>query len=670
MSSTGRIARRRTQQQIAAGGAARLRAPKAGSASGSEPAPGSATPKQRWRYRFDATMSRGPVALVAWLGLLTLALIGAGAVVVLIFGLVPDGGRESFVGQLFSTLMHAMDPGTVAGDGGGWPYLVAMLVITLGGLFIVSALIGVISTALDEKLLDLRKGRSFVVERDHTLVLGWSDAVFTILSELAIANESETKPSVVILADRDKVEMEDAIRSKVSDLKGTKVICRTGSPIDLADIAIANPQAARSVIVLSPESEDPDSEVIKTVLALTRGPHRRPDGYRIVAEIHDPANLEAAHLVGGDQASFVDKRETIAKLIVQASRQSGASAVYVELLDFDGEEIYFREDAALVGHSYGDALLAYEQATVMGLQRADGEILINPPADAVIAAGDRVIAIAEDDAVLDRAAPFAGAVDLHAIDVRPRTAAVAQEILIIGWNSRTSTVVNELDHYVPAGSVVTVMADTTDAEDAIRVGCADLQNLTVQVRHGNTTDRATLDALDVGSFAHVIVMCYAEHLDPQRADARTLVTLLHLRDIAAQLDRRVSIVSEMLDDRNHELAQVTEVDDVIVSDKVLSLLLAQISENEHLAEVFRILFAADGSEIYLREMDEYLAPGVETSFATVVAAARERNETAIGLRLAELSDDPSSGFGVRLNPDKSAPYVPVAGDKIIVLAED
>jgi hypothetical protein len=49
-------------------------------------------------------------------------------------------------------------------------------------------------------------------------------------------------------------------------------------------------------------------------------------------------------------------------------------------------------------------------------------------------------------------------------------------------------------------------------------------------------------------------------------------------------------------------------------------------------------------------LDEYVVPGRETTFATVVAAARERGETAIGLRIAELSDDASSGYGVRLDP--------------------
>jgi ion channel POLLUX/CASTOR len=664
MATTGRIARERTRAKIAASGAASPRGPKG---PHKPPRP---TTWQRLRYRFDATMSNGPIALVAWLAALTIVLILAGVALVLLLGIVPRDGRHSFIGQMFSTLMHALDPGTVAGDQGDAGYLIVMLLVTLGGLFIVSALIGVIATALDEKLLHLRKGRSMVIEKDHTVVLGWSDAVFTILSELAIANESEKDASVVILAEQDKVEMEDAIRAKVEELHGTRVVCRTGSPIDLTDLAIVHPQGARSIIVLSPAGDDPDAEVIKTVLALTRGPHRREEGYRIVAEIQDPANLEAARLVGGDQAVFLDKRDTIAKLIVQASRQAGASAVYGELLDFDGEEIYFRDDPTLVGRTYGDLLLAYEDAAIIGLQRADGDVLVNPPMDSVLDAGDKVIAVAEDDSVLERAVPFSGVVDTGAIIRRERVVEAPQRVLIIGWNARTCTVVVELDHYVSPGSEVVVVADQEAAETAIAVGCGGLANVDVRFQHGNTTDRATLDALEIGGFDHVIVMCYAEHLDPQRADARTLITLLHLRDIASRLDHPVSIVSEMLDDRNHELAQVTQVDDVIVSDKVISLLLAQISENEHLAAVFAELFEADGSEIYLRAAEEYVELGTETTFATVVAAARERGETALGLRLAELSGDPSAAYGVRLNPGKSSPYVAAAGDKIVVLAED
>ena len=53
------------------------------------------------------------------------------------------------------------------------------------------------------------------------------------MSELSIANESRKRPVIVVLADRDKVEMEDELREKVPDLRGTRVVCRSGSPDDI-----------------------------------------------------------------------------------------------------------------------------------------------------------------------------------------------------------------------------------------------------------------------------------------------------------------------------------------------------------------------------------------------------------------------------------------------------
>src|SRR5919199_605453 len=379
--------------------------------------------RQRLRYAFDNTMARGTSALVFWLVVATSVLIVFFSAIVLIAKLAPHSDKHGVVGQLFRSLLHAMDPGTIAGDAGKWPFLVVMLLLTIGGLLIVSALIGVLATGLDRKIEDLRKGRSVVLERDHTLILGWSETIFTILEELEIANASEKDPSVVILADHDRVEMEDAIRAKLHGTGSTRIVCRTGSPVDLSDLQIASPGTARSVIVLSPDGEeDPDAQVIKAILALTRSPGRREHPYRIVAEIHDPANMEAARLVGGDEAVLVDKRETISRLLVQASRQSGASVVFNELLDFGGDEVYFRADESLVGRSFGDALFAYDDCAVIGLRR-DGSVLLNPHPELPIESGTELIAIAEDDARLAEATPFAGEVDEDAIVARdPRPA--------------------------------------------------------------------------------------------------------------------------------------------------------------------------------------------------------------------------------------------------------
>jgi len=626
---------------------------------------------QRLRYAFDNLMARGTPALIGWLALATLALIGVFTAVVLVADLAPNepGSHQGVVGQAFDSLTHALDPGTLAEDGGRWPFLLAMLLVTLGGLFVVSALIGVIATGLDKRIEDMRKGRSVVLEEGHTLILGWSDTIFTVLAELEIANENQKRPSAVVLADRDKVEMDDLIREKVRP-KRTRVVTRSGSPIDLGDLALVRPEQARSIVVLSPEyDEEPDAQVIKTILALTKGGDHRDRVYHVVAEIQEPRNLRAAELVGGEQVVVVDKRETIAKLVVHSARQSGASVAVIELLDFKGDEIYFRRDDSLAGRPFAEALLAYEDCSAIGLIDGAGEVLLNPDPERRLEPGERLIAIAADDAHLGAAAPRRGEVEEAAIGDAAESQRTPTSILLLGWNQGAAAVISEFDQFLLAGSSLLLVAEEDEAGPGLERQRARVANTVLEFRHGSPTDRETLETIELERFDHVIVL--SDHnLDAQRADARTLVTLLNLRDLADRRGATCTVVSEMIDERNRQLAEVTRVDDVIVSDKIISLMLTQISENRELAEVFGTLLSARGSEIYLRAAGDYVLAGRETSYATVVEAARRRRECAIGYRLAADADDPERGFGVHINPAKSERLALAGEDRVIVLAEE
>jgi voltage-gated potassium channel Kch len=650
MSTASRLRRERATRRGGAAGAGRSRS---GTASG----------LLRLRYAFDNSMSRGVSALIMYLGAAVVVTVVIFTAIVLIFGVGPT---HNPITALYNALLHTLDTGTQANDT-GTGYESVDLLVTISGIVIFSAFIGVLATALDERLTDLRKGRSVVLETGHTLILGWSERVFTVVGELAVANESETKPSIVILAERDKVEMEDSIRERVEHLLGTRVVCRTGKPTSIADLELVAHRDARSVIVLGRDGDtDPDAAVIKTILALTTADDdERASERHVVAEIQKASNLAVARLAGGSEVVLVDKPETISRLIVQTSRQSGAAAVYRELLGFDGDEIYMREDASLAGRTYGDALHAYEACAVIGLLHVDGTLKLNPPADETIAPGVSVIAIAEDDSVLEVASPSAASVDEARIALREPEPTPPDSTLVLGYNHRAPLVISELADYAQDGARVVVVADVP----AERVTVASSDGMAVEYHERSTTDRAVLDDLAIGSYDRVIVLSYSDDLELHEADARSLVTLLHLRDIAERTGGTFTIVSEVLDEDDVELARVANVDDIIVSDQVLSMMLAQLSENRHLADVFGELFQADGSEVYLRPADHYVAGG-EVNFATLVEAARRRGETAIGYRVAAQSRDTEAAHGIRVNPPKSERFTVADGDRLIVLAED
>ncbi|MCQ6249425.1 CASTOR/POLLUX-related putative ion channel [Streptomyces malaysiensis] len=618
--------------------------------------------RERLRYWFDGTMDRGTPALIGWLGLASLALITLVSGVVVAFAHKDTEDNGGWPGIVWMSLLRTLDPGTMGGDTGRPLFLILMLTVTIGGIFIVSALIGVMTTGLEARIQQLRKGTSRLIEHGHTIVLGWSEQVFTVIAELVEANQSERRSCVVILADRDKVDMEDEIRRRIPDTGKTRVICRSGNPLQRGDLELVSPDSAKAIMVLSPVGDDSDIDVIKSLLLLNgrTWAGRRPN---VVAAVQSSANLAAARLAAGDSALVIDADDIAVGLIVQSHRQSGLSTVFNELLSFIGNEIYPWHEPALAGATYGESLNAFELGVPIGLHRADGEVLVNPAMDTVIGREDRLLMVAEDDLLIKAAAA-------RPQIVRPAMATAADRppvpdrTLLIGWNSRAEKIIAQLDLLVKPGSVVDIAAPRPPREEANR----ELTNLTVGFKYCEPTRRPSLEALGLDGYRHIVVLT-DDGIDPGRADDRTLVTLLHLRDIEIQLGDPYSIVTEMHDDANREVAQVTKADDFIVSTKVISLLLTQLTENRHLYAVFADLFDPQGSEIYLKPAPSYLIPGEEANFATVIEAAAQRGETAIGYRLARQSDEPPL-YGVHLNPSKTAPLTLEEGDTVVVLAED
>ncbi|WP_219464126.1 CASTOR/POLLUX-related putative ion channel [Nonomuraea rhizosphaerae] len=614
--------------------------------------------RERARYWFDNTMSKGTASLVGWLAVVSVALIVVVAGLTLWLAPSEPEGVGGAGQVLWIALMHALTPSKVASDKGSIAYMTVMFAGSLGGIFVVSMLVGLLSNGLKQKVDRLRRGRSRIVESGHTVVLGWSDQVFTIVAELVKAHASQPGSVIAVLAERDKLAMEEDLRERLGDLGRTRLVCRTGRPTETRDLALMNLAAARSVVVLSPEGDDPDAHVIKILLALAKRPGTRPP---VVAAIAASRNIAAARLAGGRDVHLVDSDDTAARLIVQSSRQSGMSVVCMDLLNFDGGEIYLRPGEELAGRTYGDTLDAYESATVIGLRRPTG-VVLNPPMDTGVEHDDQLIVIAHDDSAI-HLAPSRPAVDTAAIAAVGPPPRETERTLLLNWNGRAEQIVRYLDAYVAPGSVLEIAADHPKAG----TGLTGLVNLTMNVKDCDTTDRYALESLGVGLFQHVIVLS-DDRFSPQHADTRTLMTLLQLRDMQSALGERYSIVSEMHDESNRALAEVTEADDIVISDTVIGLLLAQLAENRHLADVFGYLFDSRGSEIYPRPAGGYVASGRPVTFSTVIEAARRRGETAIGYRDAGAINIPPH-YGIVLNPPKSQPVVLNSRDAVIVLAE-
>lgn len=633
------------------------------------------TPSLRaWlRYRFENTLSAGTIAIIGWLAAISLAVVFIIAIVIEIFGISNDPEKKTpmgFAEAIWAGLMHAIDAGTLGGDN-GLAYRTVMLLVTIAGIFVVSTLIGVLTSGFSGVIDELRKGKTKVLEKGHTLILGWSPKVFDILNELIKANESVRKAYVVILANRDKVTMEDEIRAKIQDTKTTRIICRTGSPLETVDVEVANPNEAKSIIIIAPDDEpEPDVHVIKTVLALTNHPNRRQDAYHIVAEVADEENIEAALLVGGTETSFIFAEDLLSRITAQTCRQSGLSVVYTDLLGYEGNEIYFKEEPSLVGKSFKEAVLSFEKCSLIGLQRKTGQVFVNPDPTLLIEAGDSIVAIAEDDSMMEITnAKYHIDTNKLSLQMTQRGNSPKERTLMIGWNTKGSKIIKELENYVAQGSEVVILNEAgSTAEKDLKNLTAHIQKQTITVFEGNITKKADLQAREPQTFDHIIVLSN-DHNSVQEADAKTLIALLHLRNMAEQFRTDFAIVSEMRDVRNKYLAEIAKIDDFIVGANLISLILTQLSESRHLQQVFDNLFSADGAEIYLYPVTDYVKAGEEVDFYTITEAALQKREMFIGYKIAKNANKSADNYGITINPSKKQKYTFAPEDKLIVIAD-
>lgn len=627
--------------------------------------------RDRARYRFDTTLARSTGMLVSWLVLSCLA------VVVPVSALVvwtDPGSPRSLSGRLSAVWRTSAETLRLGAPTGAPMRMALSVLLGIVALLCVSTLVGVITTGLGERLAELRRGRSMVLEQEHAVVLGWSDQVFTVVGEL-VAARAGARCVIAVLADRDVAEMEEALTASLGRGSAVRLVCRSGSLTTVDTLALVTPRAASSVLVLPSEAPDADSEVVRVLLAL-RAVLGDEAGPPVVAAVRDRRQLPAARLAAGDRGTIVETDATTARLLVQSARRTGVGEVLRDLLDFSGAEFHLVEVPSAVrqdpaGSRFGDLLLCFERAGVVGLLGPDGRPRLSPAPDTVVGPEDRLIVIAHDG--VPKAPVDCGEyVDRTAFAAPQPDRAGPVRVLLLGWNRRAPLLVEALRDSVTPGSVLDVVVDdgqATPVQDQAGSAPAPAR-LTVSCRSGDLLHPESLNDLDLFEYDTVIVLG-ADAVDgPGHPDDRVLVTLLILRELELQSGRILPVVAELGDHRNRALAPLGPASDVVIRGELTSLLMAQIAHNPHLAAVFGELFAAHGASVHLRPAHHYTRPGCEASFATIVAAARDRGECAVGYRRTDPQADTGHRHELRLAPAKSERRVWNARDEVVVVAHD
>jgi hypothetical protein len=295
-------------------------------------------------------------------------------------------------------------------------------------------------------------------------------------------------------------------------------------------------------------------------------------------------------------------------------------------------------------------------------------VRLNPADDYALFEGDSLIVVAEPSDALELTnesvhAPAVGHASNGSV-LQP------SHILVVGWNVLAPRILRELDKWVAPGSLVRVLVDEALVDpDDVKLAKAENINLQVSTSVMSSPQRLA-ELIDAERYERVVLLCYRTGLSSEEADARTLMTLLQLRQFRRtdpELAAHMTVLAEVLDIRDVELAKVSGADDFIVSDRLTALMLSQLAEVADREQVFSDLFEATGSEVCMRPVTDYAEPEPGVPYASYVAAAHRAGHLAIGYRTTR-RDGHQTSYGIVLNPAKPDPIDLQPDDRIIVVA--
>ncbi len=644
--------------------------------------------KERLQYQLDTFMAKGSSSsfkalLVVFLGFFAVIAFARA----LIRWLSPETLQQytdlGVLGNIYVTFLQLTDPGNMAQDilSSGWYKFFAILA-GIAGVILLSALIAVITTALDQKLAELKRGRSKTLEQGHTLIIGWDEErVVEILRELIWANESEDDACVVILAEQDKQLMDEILRMRLPKTASTRIVTRAGSGTLLSNLERVNLSTAKSVIILAACADTAsyeskirsDAMSIQTLLAVTTQGIPKED-YAVVAEVFNETYRDIISTTFPDYVVTLDSSDILAKLMVQTSRSVGLSVVYSELLSFDGCELYFH-GTDWKNTPFGQLAYHFEDGVPIGVRGADGKLSINPAANYEMRPGDEILIVADDDSTIEFQPQPIYSFQEFPLSHR-RLHQIAECELIIGWNHKARGVISEFSDYVAAGSVIDVVIHNATDIERLEVEAldAELPNIKINLIDINPLDRNQLMELQLERYGTVIVLASARlHTDTKTIDSENIVTLLLLRNIFSEMDklRETKLITEVLESQNHALIAQAGVKDMIISSRLVSMITAQISESPGIKLVYDDIFEEDGSEIYLKPASLYFDEIPESvSFADLIAIAQKRREACFGVKVKALEGDQSQNNGVILIPPKDKIFQLCNEDCLVVVAED
>ena len=525
------------------------------------------------------------------------------------------------------------------------------------------SIIAFITTKLSAFISNLNKGHSQIIDKNHYVIIGWNSNIFKVFEELINANLNQPKPTILCFNSMNNVKMRAKIDLEYPNQKNIRVITRSGDSYNLNELSIANLDKAKSVIVLYDELK-PSYSIETSLLAIRKN---IPNGdVPIISEFHDETNINVLSDLKGKNIYGVHTDSIIASVTAQSIRNKHIASVIMDFLDYDGDEIYFYPGDHYMGLTIRQVSSSIKGATLIGLLSLDNKIKLNPEADKIIANGDKIIVIAQDDDLtlsIDETLKQ----DNKSFSKVVRNEGDAKEkksILVIGWSKLGQSIIENTLPMLEKGSNVYVSyrSDVLTKEPVILNQANDVLLQTIPFdQHGSSISSEFIKNKKIDT---VLIIGYNDLYSKEIADTFSLMQNLQIKTVLDEMDpeERPRIILQLNNGAKKNLIDVDENNEFIVSNILSSLLMTQLAENPKLQLIFEELFTPAGCEICIKSISYFIETTENNSIqiSDLINSCLDNNATFIGY---------IENNNLVLNPDKTVNVTITEDLKVVVICE-
>ena len=609
--------------------------------------------KDRFRYWFDNRMANGSLGLIRLLLIVTVIIIVVISVIILVCGFSEDGDAGGVFWETMSTVINAWMPSFEDGSIG---YIILMAVAAIAGLLVTSVLIGIFSTAIEEKITGLKNGNSAIIEEDHIVVLGYSEGEFTLIKQLVDAS-ADDKRCIVVAGDAERSEMEAAIRDNVDVPKNVRLVCRNIDIYDPASVKKCCVEHAQAVIV-NPRN---DIETVKALLAVASVLEESGSFVHVYAVVSRASFLLPDAYKKERGITQLLANRILSKVIAHSCTQPGLSQTLMEFLDYDGCNLCEIRVPEAEGLTFGEVTGRLEGGVPVGVIKSGGkECVLNPAADFEVGVNDSLLVFTE----------FPDSVRLtERTDVAVKVCAEqggegteTESVLILGVNEEIATILEELPYNTRK---IRIAGADDEAREEILNTCERLRekgrrNYAVEFVRDTVPRHLESLAAIIEDSAHVVLLNDHEK-EEDEADTENILRILNLRTVRDSMGLRFSITAELRRELSQRLVDSGDMTDFVVASNMVSLFLSQLADRPKLESVFRELISDEGNEIFLKKASELRLEKDLTVREARIAALEQ------GYVLLGIMDDENGVTVPVFNPPLDSALSLDDGDRLIVI---